>query len=267
MKIQTLKLACFSPTGTSLSILEAIKQGMHIEKTEIINATRSDQRKQSLLAASNDLLVIAMPVYSGRLPVVAEQWLQQMSLDNTPTVCVVVYGNREYDDALLELKNIVQQRGGVPVAGATFIGEHSFSTDSTPIAVSRPDSTDLEQARTFGEKIQSIIDSFDAVPVEKKLNVPGNLPYKAIGKGGALDFIDISAACTLCGQCASVCPVDAITISDSVTMDLENCIHCCACIKACPVHARTMKEGALMDAAKRLSTMCNEPKKPTFFFA
>lgn len=267
MNIQTLKLACFSPTGTSLAILEAIKQGMDIDQYELINATRSDQRTQSLQAAPNDLLVLAMPVYSGRLPAIAEQWLQKMSLDNTPTVCVVVYGNREYEDALLELKNIVQQRGGIPVAGATFIGEHSFSTDSTPIAVSRPNTTDLEQACTFGKKIRAIIDSFDSVPADKNLNVPGNLPYKEIGKGTALDFIDISNACTQCGHCASVCPVDAITVSDFVTMDLTNCIHCCACIKACPEHARTMKEGALMDAAKRLSTMCNVPKKPSFFFA
>ena len=44
--------------------------------------------------------------------------------------------------------------------------------------------------------------------------------------------------CTGCGQCADVCPVEAINIDDSkVSVDEENCVECGACENECPVDA------------------------------
>lgn len=66
----------------------------------------------------------------------------------------VMYGNREYEDALLELNNIVVEAGFQPVAGGAFIDEHSFENDSTPIAKGRPDIKDLQKATEFGRTIR-----------------------------------------------------------------------------------------------------------------
>ncbi|MFA9394197.1 MAG: 4Fe-4S binding protein [Halodesulfovibrio sp.] len=265
MNIRSVKLACFSPTGTSRAINQAIGEGLEIDNVEVIDATQLNSRQTALQASNDELLVLAMPVYSGRLPVVAEKWLQTISLKNTPTVCVVVYGNREYDDALLELQDIVKQRGGLPVACAAFIGEHSFSADNTPIAVARPDANDLQQAKAFGHKVQGIMESF-LPEVGIEVPVPGNRPYKELGIGAPVDFIDVSEVCTRCGICASVCPVEAINKKTPSTYDMANCIRCCACIKACPEQARSMKEGVMMDVAKRLNSMCQERKEPVTFF-
>ena len=51
-----------------------------------------------------DLLVVGMPVYSGRIPASALPALRKFRGNGTPAVVVCVYGNRDYDDALLELR-------------------------------------------------------------------------------------------------------------------------------------------------------------------
>ncbi len=56
-------------------------------------------------------------------------------------IAVVVYGNRNYDDALIELKDILESDGFKVVAGAAFIGEHSFSKT---LAKNRPDEKDMD---------------------------------------------------------------------------------------------------------------------------
>jgi Fe-S-cluster-containing hydrogenase component 2 len=47
--------------------------------------------------------------------------------------------------------------------------------------------------------------------------------------------------CIHCGQCYSICPVDAIIYEDdkSITLKQENCIGCLQCIDACPLEAIT----------------------------
>jgi len=267
MKITSAKLACFSPTGTSRSIIKAIGNGLSITELELVDITKPEVRQKALQTASDELLVVAMPVYSGRLPAFTESWLNSMSLAGTPTVCVAVYGNREYDDALLELQDIVRQQGGVPVACAAFIGEHSFSAEGTPIAVARPDAQDLEKANAFGSAVRSTIDSFSPESASAEIAVPGKRPYKERSKGAPLDFIEISGNCTECGFCASVCPSGAISKAMPASTDFAKCIRCCACIKACPEEARSMKEGAMMDIARKLSTMCSDRKEPVTFFA
>ncbi|WP_245628589.1 flavodoxin family protein [Salidesulfovibrio brasiliensis] len=110
---------------------------------EYVDITLPAGRKRSLTLSNDALLVIGVPVYMGRVPALLGDWLNRIEADNTPAICVVVYGNRAYENALLELKDIVQSRGCIPVAGAAFVGEHSFSSPETPTAQGRPDQNDL----------------------------------------------------------------------------------------------------------------------------
>ena len=126
MNIQSLKLVCFSPTGTTKAIIQGVARGMNHSTVELIDITTPDARTHPLHTSENELLVVAVPVYMGRVPVLLSEWLHAINAQKTPAVCIVVYGNREYDDALLELKDILTKRGCIPIAGATYIGEHSF---------------------------------------------------------------------------------------------------------------------------------------------
>ena len=159
MKIPSLKLVYFSPTGTTKKVVQGIARGINSGSVEELDITRPGARIQPLRTSENELLIIGVPVYMGRVPALAAEWLQGLQAHNTPAVCVVVYGNRAYDDALLELTDILTERGCRPIAGAAFIGKHSFSTAETPTAEGRPDAGDLKYAELFGQKIQETLRS------------------------------------------------------------------------------------------------------------
>lgn len=269
MDVKNVKAAFFSPTGTTRAVVRAIVAGIvedsGAETSEFLDATLPDARKKPLAMAEDDLLVIGVPVYMGRVPALLGDWLNSIRLRATPTVCVVVYGNRAYEDALLELKNMVEQCGGVPVACAAYVGEHSFSTPERPTAQGRPDKDDLAHAQEFGRKVRAKVQSLSAAADVPELVVPGVLPYRKDSKLWDVDFIAVSEECTQCGACAEACPTEAIDPQDAARIDPVKCITCCACIKLCPQGARSMKPGPVLDASVRLNTLFKERCLPECF--
>lgn len=265
VKIQSVKLACFSPTGTTNAVLRGVARGLGQGSGELIDLTKPDARRQPLRTQEDELLVVGVPVYMGRVPALLTDWLEAIQARNTPVVCVVVYGNRAYEDALLELGNVLTSRGGIPIAGAAFVGEHSFSSSGLPIAAGRPDSRDLHRAEDFGRRVWDKLQSVSAPDDLKGVDLPGSFPYGGITELWSVDFIEVSEECTQCGICAEVCPVDAIDSKNSRVIDTEECFTCCACIKNCPEGARTMKAGPVLDAAVRLNALFADRKEPVLF--
>ncbi|MFW6275218.1 MAG: EFR1 family ferrodoxin [bacterium] len=267
MEIQSLKLACFSPTGNSKLVGKIIAQNIKANSTQQIDITRPRVREQTLSLTSVDLLVVVVPVYMGRVPALLENWFSKIEANNTPVICVVVYGNRVYDNALLELKDILAKRGCVPIAGAAFIGEHSFSNSQTPIAAFRPDSIDLDICKAFGSEINKMITEANSLTELPTVSLPGKYPYGGVTRLWSVDFLNVSDRCEQCGKCAEVCPMDAINPVNSRDIDIDKCISCCACIKNCPNIARTMKDSKVKDASVRLFNNCKERKEPELFFS
>ncbi len=265
MNIASVKLVCFSPTGTSKTVLQGIARGINHGRAELIDITRPDARQEPLETGEDELLVVAVPVYMGRVPALLLDWLQAIRAHRTPAVCVVVYGNRVYDDALLELKDIVTRCGCVPIAGAAYIGEHSFSDAGTPTAEGRPDADDLVHAEIFGRKVREKLQSASSVSRLSDVAVPGTYPYRGDATLWTVDFIAVGDACMQCGVCADVCPVGAVAADDPRLTDTNVCITCCACIKKCPENARSMKPGPVKDAQLRLHTLYGERKEPEYF--
>jgi ferredoxin len=247
-----------------MSVVNAIASGIKYNQKDMIDITRPIARRQFLTTRKDDLLIVAIPVYMGRLPAFITDWLLSIKAEATPAVCVVVYGNRAYDNALLELRDVLKACNCKPVAGAAYIGEHSFSSSELPSSVGRPDQKDISHAESFGRKIYEKLESISNPDAISELIVPGSYPYAGVTNLWKVDFIAVSAQCTQCGICAEGCPTGAIKRENSAINDIEKCTLCCACIKRCPQKAKTMKPGLMKDAAVRCTNFI-ERKNPENF--
>ena len=272
--MKKITLVYFSPTKTTETVLRAITQGiarsLNISGSDItaVNFTTPQVRDTGLGAFDeNDIVLLGAPVYAGRIAADAAEFFKKLNALNSPAILTVVYGNREYEDALLELKDIASASGFIPVSGAAFIGEHSFASKEIPVAMSRPDENDLKQAQDLGDSTGDLLKNTHNLKELAPLKVPGNYPYKeGMGKG-APDFIGVTDACTNCGTCAAACPSNAIDAENGYATIAADCILCCACIKACPEQARLMKDGPIKDKARWLNQTCSTPKPVQVFFA
>lgn len=266
MDVKQVKLIYFSATGTTQKILESIAEGMKAKDIEHINLTLPESTRNTIQPFSDELVIMGAPVYGGRLPVDAVNRFKQLRATKTFVVLIVLYGNRDFEDALLEFKNLAIELGFIPVAGGAFIGEHSFASKDIPIANGRPNAKDVQIAMGFGERIKDKIAALKSPDDQMDLKVPGIFPYEASGaRSMGISPVTKEEICTVCGTCSSVCPTAAISINDSVVTEIERCIRCCACIKNCPEGARLFEDSMMENLAKGLSQYFRYPKEPRIF--
>lgn len=239
--IDKLTVICFSPTRTSRTIAEAVAAGMTAAHIRTVDLTL-DRSDEPIILNSGETVVLGAPVYAGRVAPEAVRRLQRIKAAAgavIPTVVTVTYGNRDYEDALVELYDLAVSLGLSPFAAGAFIGEHSYSTPEMPVAEGRPDTLDLADARIFGGECARKLDSSGAFA---SFHIKGNRPYKEVKHSGNQTVPETADGCPLCGECMRVCPTGAVSIDLSarkVLTDPTLCIHCCACVRACPAGLRT----------------------------
>lgn len=266
MDISSIALIYFSPTKTTQHILEAIAQGFPKRAITHHDLTPPEAATTNIPEFQNTLAIIGAPVYGGRIPLEAVHRIQRLQASSTAGVVVVVYGNRAYEDALLELRDFVLNTGVTPIAGGAFIGEHAFTTEETPLAVGRPDQKDLSRAHDFGHSIYRKLQSIQLLDNLPLLEVPGNSPYKERGQRlKMITPITRTDDCTLCGACAAICPMNAITVDTHVSTRASACILCAACVKHCPTHARVIEHPLIQQIMQRLSTNCQQRLEPEIY--
>lgn len=232
--MQDLHLIYFSPTRTSAKVARAVGKGLGPGSSKETDLTYAADLQPLVLR--NSLVVIAVPVYGGRVAPVALQRLKRITAEHSQAVLIALYGNRAYEDALAELYDEAVRIGFTPVAAAAFVGEHSFSRPDMPVAEGRPDPDDLQKAEQFGREILRKLKDGDP---ETSFSVPGNRPYREVGPSSPV--LPVSGeGCTGCGSCISVCPTEAISLNAQglATTNPETCIKCCACVRACPTGDR-----------------------------
>jgi ferredoxin len=262
----------FSATGTTQKIVTGIAEKLSanmIGKAEIknIDFTSPEARKQAVAFGKEDIVVAGVPVYAGRVPNVLLKYLKNMAGNGASAIAVVVYGNRNYDDALIELKDLLEADGFRVVAGGAFIGEHSFSRT---LGQNRPDEKDMTAAVDFAGRIHRKITALGEIPT---VAVKGNRPYRDYYKpknknGNPVDIRKVSprtnSDCIECKLCASICPMGSIDAGD-VSKVTGICIKCCACIKNCPVGAKYFDDENYLWHKRELERAFTERREPEFF--
>lgn len=254
MKIDHTYAIYFSPTYTSKKSAVSIARGLEGELTEIDLTLEKAIPKMTF--SRHDVVVFGFPVYSGRILHEALNRLKIFKGDHTSCVITVTYGNRHYDDALLELFNIVKEKGFIPIAGAALIGEHTYGH----IQVGRPNRDDLYRDELFGSLVRLKLrdDNFSFV------SVPGKYPYREGGMGG-IYRPETNELCNQCGICVNMCPVDAISKNNCKTIS-DKCIACFRCIRICPMHAKNMDNNKkYQEFAEVFSEKLAVPKENEYF--
>lgn len=274
-------LVFFSPTHTSAKIARAVGDGIGMGRRMETDLTLDESADP--IEITNALTVIAAPVYGGRVAPVALKRLKRLKGNNAPAILIAVYGNRDYEDALIELRDTAVELGFTPLSAGAFIGEHSYSTTNMPIAAGRPDASDLQIAFQFGqdslkklkEKTTITSPELQAICKLKSLDdklsillssffIKGTSPYKIVQAGKPACPV-CTEACFVCGECVEVCPTHAISISkdgSQIETDINRCIKCCACVKECPNEARVFHT----PFAAILHEKFNTRREPELFF-
>lgn len=225
---QTAVLYYFSPTGGTKKAGEIFCAGI----SEHVKTVDLGLRNKALEKPDSDMVVIAVPVFGGRVPAMVTEKLNELDGNGKKTVTLAVYGNRAYEDALLELNHVAEERGFQVTASAALVAQHSMAPE---VGKGRPDDQDRRSILDFAGKVLDKMEKGTDSPVK----VPGDYPYKERSNMPAAP-VSLSA-CSLCGTCVSVCPAGAVRLeNDAVATSPETCMLCMACVSVCPEHARIL---------------------------
>lgn len=276
MGIEKIFAVYFSGTGTTKKIATQVAKGLSTELNlpmHEIDFTTYEARKQNLEFCKSDLVVIGMPVYAGRLPNLILPYIKTIKGNGAMAVPIVLYGNRNYDDGLMELKEELDNGGFHSVSAGAFIGEHSFSR---VLAAGRPDVEDLKQADSLAvltaKAIKSLLseEKLQNITLEVKGNMPLSPYYTPRDrKGNPIDIRKVKPktkeSCSKCGECISMCPMNAIDASDPALVS-GICIKCCACIKRCPQDAKYFEDEGYLYHMRELEDQYGVTRKEPELF-
>ena len=262
----------FSTTDTTKKIVtgmaDKLAANLKNKTVKNIDFTLPDARKEPMSFAEQDLVVVGLPVYAGRVPNVLLKYLNAIRGNGALAIAVVVYGNRHYDDALIELRDILELKGLKVIAGGAFIGEHSFSKI---LGQNRPDQQDMSMVTKFARQIYKKITTQN---VFETIFVPGNQPYQAYHQpkdkdGNNVNILKVtpktSSDCINCKLCVSVCPMGSID-ADDISKIKGICIKCGACIKKCPVQAKYFDDANYLWHKHELEVAFTSPRREPELF-
>ncbi len=244
----------FSPTGGTERVVEILAEGLS-GTCALVDLCAPDISGLALTA--QDVALIALPSYGGRVPCTAVERLAKIQGNGAKAVLVCVYGNRAYENNLAEMKALAENAGFLPMAAVAALAEHSMVRR---VAAGRPDEADARVLTEFAGTIRAKLDSGDGTPVQ----VPGTIPDKPMGNFGGKMAPKASADCNHCGRCADRCPTQAID-RDTLEADKSKCIGCMRCISVCHRGARKLNVVIESLGGVALSVLCSQRKENELF--
>jgi len=240
----------FSPTGGTEKAAHIIGRTWSESSVKIdLSDPKTDFTKCNI--NKEDMVLVAMPSFGGRAPAAAIQRLKQIAGNGAKCTLVCVYGNRAYEDTLVEMDDAAKACGFRVIAAIAAVAEHSIIPK---YAANRPDTSDEAQLSAFADRI--LQKDGDAA------SIPGNRPYKKSGGAGLVP--KATKDCVKCGLCAEKCPVQAIA-PGTFAADSQKCISCMRCVKQCPQNARKVNEAMVSVAALAIKKACSVRKENELF--
>lgn len=262
-KHQNVWATYFSATGTTKKIVATIADILSNRLTVEYNEfdfTLPEARSSEKAFSETDIVVFGVPVIAGRVPNVLLKYMSMIKGNGALAIPIVLFGNRNFDDALIELRDILENDGFHTIAAGAFVGEHSFSDE---LAKGRPDTADMSEAHDFAVHIAEKISSGN-YNINSPVQVDGTpFPYSGYYQprdrhGEPIDIRKVKPVtddkCIDCKLCAKICPMGSIDFDDVSLID-GICIKCCACVKKCPVRAKHFDDSGFIYHKEELEDM------------
>lgn len=275
MKLNQVWAVYFSGTGTTRRTVERIAGGIASRlalPVETVNFSRPSVRQEILRFGETDLVVLGTPVYAGRVPNVLLPFLKENVMGGGAlAVPVVLFGNRNYDDALIELRNILIADGLHPIAAGAFVGEHSFSRE---LGAGRPNAGDEALMDELAARTAELTAAWETAP-QTPVTVRGQEPIRPYytprdRAGNPINILKVKpktdmSRCGGCGLCAEICPMGSIDPAD-VSQVQGICIKCCACVKGCPTGAKYFDDAGYLYHQHELEAQYARPALSEVFY-
>lgn len=244
----------FSPTGGTRKVADVLAAAWSDNVCQIDLA--APHFKADVTFSEDDVVLIAVPSYAGRVPALAVERIRTMEGNNARAVLLCVYGNRAYEDTLIELSDVVETLHFRVVAAVAAIAEHSIVRH---YGAGRPDADDKELLEVFAGKIERKLLNGDFTP----LSLPGNRPYKPLKNAAIVPMLQ--ADCNACGWCAKQCPVQAIDLLHPDVVNADKCMGCMRCVAYCPRSARKIPAEKYAFLDNMLQKVATERKTAELF--
>ncbi|MDE6764168.1 MAG: EFR1 family ferrodoxin [Oscillospiraceae bacterium] len=246
----------FSPTGGTLKTANAVTEEWS-GSVETVDLTDPNNDFSKYSFDSEDIALIAVPSYGGRVPGTAAERLKKLKGSGVRCTLLCVYGNRAYDDTLVEMEDIAKECGFDVRAAIAAVAEHSIARR---YAAGRPDGEDIKKLKEFSKAaLNKLRDGNNST----ELKLAGNRPYKKASGAGLVPKADKN--CVKCGICAQKCPVKAISPEDIGAADAKKCISCMRCINVCPHSARDVSKAMVSAVSLVLKKSCSQRKECELF--
>jgi ferredoxin len=276
--VNSVQSLYFSPTGSTRRIVEAIAEGTGVPSLATTSVTTPQDRDSFSGQIDGDLLIVGVPVYTGRIPSFVLSPLSRVDGAGRWALPVAVCGNVRMGTCLAELCAVLKRQGFTIPAAGNFVAQHSFACEEFPIAEARPDQDDLRQAAEFGRRVAGRI----AEGAEDITCVYGRFLYiRMYVSGGteATGFVSMperhrptirvsehnTDLCDDCGNCVDVCPTGSID-PESYLIEDETCIRCFACTSVCTSEAKTKIVQPVEQLATWFTHRSTERGEPLLFF-
>ena len=168
-KMEHITVVYFSPTGgTRKACLNlAMEMGKKVKDVDLCSL------EGEYSFGPEDTVIVGVPVFGGRIPGYAAEKLTYLKGGGAVALTAAVYGNRAFEDALLELDDCLKTQGFRIGAGTALLAEHSMVRD---VAAGRPDNQDRKEMADFGARILEKLEEEGW----QEPQVPGNRPYQRI---------------------------------------------------------------------------------------